>query len=144
MSIASRLPGLSIVIGMSNYQPLTCVYVDRYVLYSTCMAGMYCIIPVCLITYVHVDRYRYTLQELPEMLHGLKVRVESFDQWILRVKDGLEATGDDRLGGCYNDSSAHAVSTAVDACLHFNSIRALLPGQSGFYAQRFMFFAIGL
>ena len=32
------------------------------------------------------------------MLHGLKVRVESFDQWILRVKDGLEATGDDRLG----------------------------------------------
>ena len=32
------------------------------------------------------------------MLQGLKVRVESFDQWILRVKDGLEATGDDRLG----------------------------------------------
>ncbi|XP_043210482.1 lysine-specific demethylase lid-like [Amphibalanus amphitrite] len=46
----------------------------------------------------HVLKYRYTLQELPEMLRALKVRVESFDQWILRVKDGLEATGEARLG----------------------------------------------
>ncbi|XP_006815984.1 LOW QUALITY PROTEIN: lysine-specific demethylase 5A [Saccoglossus kowalevskii] len=39
----------------------------------------------------HCLRYRYTLDELPAMLHRLKVRAESFDNWANRVKQALEA-----------------------------------------------------
>lgn len=34
-------------------------------------------------------RYRYTLDELPGMLHRLKVRAESFDNWCSKVKTAL-------------------------------------------------------
>ncbi|KAM4696546.1 lysine-specific demethylase 5C-like isoform 2-T2 [Rhinophrynus dorsalis] len=39
-------------------------------------------------------RYRYTLDELPAMLHKLKGRAESFDIWVSKVRLALEA--DDR------------------------------------------------
>ncbi|XP_029843134.3 lysine-specific demethylase 5A isoform X4 [Ixodes scapularis] len=45
----------------------------------------------------HCLRYRYTLDELPVMLHRLKVRAESFDNWAIKVKAALEATEDDKL-----------------------------------------------
>ncbi|KAM9112932.1 LOW QUALITY PROTEIN: uncharacterized protein ACDP82_019795 [Pangshura tecta] len=35
-------------------------------------------------------RYRYTLDELPAMLHKLKVRAESFDTWANKVRIALE------------------------------------------------------
>lgn len=44
-----------------------------------------------------VLRFRYTMRELPDMVRQLKNRVENFDQWIVKVKNGLLATGDDRL-----------------------------------------------
>ena len=43
-------------------------------------------------------RYRYTLDELPAMLHRLKVRAESFDNWANKVKNALNATQDSKLG----------------------------------------------
>ncbi|XP_064473046.1 lysine-specific demethylase 5A-like isoform X2 [Ornithodoros turicata] len=45
----------------------------------------------------HCLRYRYTLDELPVMLHRLKVRAESFDNWAIKVKAALEATEDEKL-----------------------------------------------
>ncbi|XP_044751184.1 lysine-specific demethylase lid [Coccinella septempunctata] len=38
----------------------------------------------------HTLRYRYTLDELPVMLKGLKLKAESFDHWVNRVKDALD------------------------------------------------------
>ncbi|XP_078063186.1 lysine-specific demethylase 5C-like [Mustelus asterias] len=38
----------------------------------------------------HYLRYRYTLDELPAMLHKLKIRAESFDTWGSKVKAALE------------------------------------------------------
>ncbi|XP_056665925.1 lysine-specific demethylase 5C-like [Monodelphis domestica] len=35
-------------------------------------------------------RYRYTLDELPAMLHKLKIRAESFDTWASKVRVALE------------------------------------------------------
>uniref|UniRef100_A0A8C9GQ80 [histone H3]-trimethyl-L-lysine(4) demethylase n=1 Tax=Piliocolobus tephrosceles TaxID=591936 RepID=A0A8C9GQ80_9PRIM len=35
-------------------------------------------------------RYRYTLDELPSMLHKLKIRAESFDTWANKVRVALE------------------------------------------------------
>lgn len=35
-------------------------------------------------------RYRYTLDELPVMLKSLKLKAESFDHWVNRVKDALD------------------------------------------------------
>ncbi|XP_036596625.1 lysine-specific demethylase 5C-like isoform X2 [Trichosurus vulpecula] len=35
-------------------------------------------------------RYRYTLDELPAMLHKLKTRAESFDTWASKVRGALE------------------------------------------------------
>ena len=35
-------------------------------------------------------RYRYTVDELPAMLHKLKVRAESFDTWANKVRVALE------------------------------------------------------
>lgn len=45
----------------------------------------------------HVLRYRYTLDELPAMLHRLKVRAESFDNWAFKVKTALEASDEQKL-----------------------------------------------
>ncbi|XP_076035943.1 lysine demethylase 5 isoform X2 [Oratosquilla oratoria] len=45
----------------------------------------------------HTLRYRYTLDELPPLLHRLKVRAESFDHWAVKVKEALEAEGDEKL-----------------------------------------------
>jgi len=45
----------------------------------------------------HTLRYRYTLDELPAMLHKLKMRVESFDNWAFKVKSALEATKETKL-----------------------------------------------
>lgn len=38
----------------------------------------------------HTLRYRYTLDELPLMLHKLKLKAESFDNWVNLVKDALD------------------------------------------------------
>ncbi|XP_030049892.1 lysine-specific demethylase 5C isoform X3 [Microcaecilia unicolor] len=58
--------------------------------------------PECLVCLYHIDdlckcpsskhylRYRYTLDELPAMLHKLKVRAESFDTWATKVRTALE------------------------------------------------------
>lgn len=46
----------------------------------------------------HVLRYRYTLDELPNMLHKLKMRADSFDNWTNKVKEAMDASGDSRLG----------------------------------------------
>lgn len=35
-------------------------------------------------------RYRYTLDELPAMLHKLKIRAESFDTWANKVRVALD------------------------------------------------------
>lgn len=35
-------------------------------------------------------RYRYTLDELPVMLKALKLKAESFDHWVARVKEALD------------------------------------------------------
>lgn len=43
-------------------------------------------------------RYRYTLDELPTMLHRLKVRAESFDNWTTKVRAALEADVDEKIG----------------------------------------------
>ncbi|XP_025106262.1 lysine-specific demethylase 5A-like isoform X3 [Pomacea canaliculata] len=45
----------------------------------------------------HCLRYRYTLDELPAMLHRLKIRAESFDNWNMKVTAALEASGTDKL-----------------------------------------------
>ncbi|RXG69427.1 Lysine-specific demethylase 5A [Armadillidium vulgare] len=42
-------------------------------------------------------RYRYTLDELPPMLHKLKIRAESYDNWAAKVKAALEAKPEDKL-----------------------------------------------
>ena len=42
-------------------------------------------------------RYRYTLDELATFLNGLKKRAENYDHWVEKVKEALEAKGDDRL-----------------------------------------------
>ena len=71
-------------------------------------------------------RYRYTLDELPAMLHKLKVRAESYDNWAFKVKTALEATQDQKLGmislyvqtgipvpSVYGDSKIHLHDTNV-------------------------------
>ncbi|CAE1156303.1 KDM5 [Acanthosepion pharaonis] len=42
----------------------------------------------------HCLRYRYTLDELPAMLHRIKVRAECFDNWRTQAKRALEPTAD--------------------------------------------------
>ncbi|XP_040580156.1 lysine-specific demethylase 5A [Lepeophtheirus salmonis] len=42
-------------------------------------------------------RYRYTLDELAILLKGLKERAESYDSWVVKVKNALEAKQEDRL-----------------------------------------------
>ncbi|XP_078076448.1 lysine-specific demethylase 5A isoform X2 [Mustelus asterias] len=36
-------------------------------------------------------RYRYTLDELPSMLYGVKERAQSYDNWVGKVREALEA-----------------------------------------------------
>ena len=44
-----------------------------------------------------VLRYRYTLDELALLLQGVRARAESYEIWVDKVKEALEAKGDDRL-----------------------------------------------
>ncbi|GCB80919.1 hypothetical protein scyTo_0022429, partial [Scyliorhinus torazame] len=39
----------------------------------------------------HCLRYRYTLDELPSMLYGVKERAQSYDNWVGKVREALEA-----------------------------------------------------
>ena len=45
-----------------------------------------------------VLRFRYTLDELPQMLHRLKMRVDAFDNWMFKVRTAFEAKLDEKLG----------------------------------------------
>uniref|UniRef100_S4RDL6 [histone H3]-trimethyl-L-lysine(4) demethylase n=1 Tax=Petromyzon marinus TaxID=7757 RepID=S4RDL6_PETMA len=40
-------------------------------------------------------RYRYTMEELPDMLAKLKARADCFDDWVSRVRAALQPDGDD-------------------------------------------------
>lgn len=40
----------------------------------------------------HTLRYRYTLDELPLMLHKVKLKAEAFDTWVLNVKKALDCS----------------------------------------------------
>ncbi|XP_015598922.1 lysine-specific demethylase lid isoform X2 [Cephus cinctus] len=42
----------------------------------------------------HTLRYRYTLDELPIMLQKLKLKAESFDSWVSKVKEAMDPKGD--------------------------------------------------
>ncbi len=44
-----------------------------------------------------VLRYRYTLDELAVLLQGVKARAECYEIWVDKVKEALEAKGDDRM-----------------------------------------------
>lgn len=45
-----------------------------------------------------VLRYRYTLEEMPHMIHQLRVRAESYDNWSTQAKKALTTnTNEDRL-----------------------------------------------
>ncbi|XP_056001386.1 lysine-specific demethylase 5A-like isoform X2 [Ostrea edulis] len=62
---------------------VVCIHhVDRL---CACNPSQYCL------------RYRYTLDELPTMLHRLKVRAESFDNWTTKVRAALEAEEDEKV-----------------------------------------------
>ncbi|XP_033211975.1 lysine-specific demethylase lid isoform X3 [Belonocnema kinseyi] len=42
----------------------------------------------------HTLRYRYTLDELPIMLQKLKLKAESFDSWVSKVKEAMDPKGE--------------------------------------------------
>ncbi|XP_074098573.1 lysine demethylase 5 isoform X1 [Cotesia typhae] len=42
----------------------------------------------------HTLRYRYTLDELPIMLQKLKLKAESFDSWVIKVKEAMDPKGE--------------------------------------------------
>lgn len=42
----------------------------------------------------HTLRYRYTLDELPIMLQKLKLKAESFDSWVIKVKEAMDPKND--------------------------------------------------
>ncbi|XP_072766532.1 lysine-specific demethylase 5A-like isoform X1 [Anoplolepis gracilipes] len=42
----------------------------------------------------HTLRYRYTLDELPIMLQKLKLKAESFDSWVTKVKEAMDPKND--------------------------------------------------
>ncbi|XP_015108765.1 lysine-specific demethylase lid [Diachasma alloeum] len=42
----------------------------------------------------HTLRYRYTLDELPIMLQKLKLKAESFDSWVTKVKEAMDPKGE--------------------------------------------------
>ena len=64
----------------------------------------------------HCLRYRYTLDELPSILQRLKLRVESFDQWVAKVKTALSAPASQK-------SSEYRYNT----CIYRSSIRSRGP-----------------
>ena len=65
----------------------------------------------------HCLRYRYTLDELPSILQRLKLRVESFDQWVAKVKTALSAPASQKSSE-YNKSQFDALSGSIS--LPFN------------------------
>ncbi|KYM91859.1 Lysine-specific demethylase 5A [Atta colombica] len=42
----------------------------------------------------HTLRYRYTLDELPIMLQKLKLKAESFDSWVAKVREAMDPKND--------------------------------------------------
>ena len=52
----------------------------------------------CVCVCVCVCSYKYTLSELNPMLQAVTLRASSYDVWTARVKDMLEARGDQRTG----------------------------------------------
>uniref|UniRef100_A0A452UMJ3 [histone H3]-trimethyl-L-lysine(4) demethylase n=1 Tax=Ursus maritimus TaxID=29073 RepID=A0A452UMJ3_URSMA len=55
-----------------------------------CPDGLVCLSHINDLCKCSSSRYRYTLDELPAMLHKLKVRAESFDTWANKVRVALE------------------------------------------------------
>ncbi|XP_068104060.1 lysine-specific demethylase 5C [Hyperolius riggenbachi] len=59
-----------------------------------CPQGLVCLYHIEDLCQCHPSRqylrYRYTLDELPAMLHKLKARAESFDSWASKVRRALE------------------------------------------------------
>ena len=43
-------------------------------------------------------RYRYTLDELPAMMHRLKVRADCYENWNRAVREALDASDENKLG----------------------------------------------
>ncbi|XP_014675758.1 PREDICTED: lysine-specific demethylase 5C-like [Priapulus caudatus] len=75
---------LSAVTCPCKPEDLVCLYhVDKL---CYCSPTKYCL------------RYRYTLDELPAMMHRLRLRAESFDRWAVQVKNALEAPEGEKLG----------------------------------------------
>jgi hypothetical protein len=58
-------------------------------------------------------RYRYTLDELPVMLHKLKLRAESFDNWVLTVKNALDVNASTKLGKNFSYFPLQCVSFSI-------------------------------
>ena len=48
-------------------------------------------------------RYRYTLEELPHMIHQLRMRAEMYDSWSTRAKSALTATPGEKLCKSWRD-----------------------------------------
>lgn len=65
--------------------------------YCTFFHGFSCLIVGFHLLYI-CYRYRYTLDELPVMLHKLKLRAESFDNWVSTVKNALDVNAPKKLG----------------------------------------------
>lgn len=64
------------------------------VFYNLCIMRFFCFVNCDFVR--HIDcfqcyscRYRYTLDELPGMLHRLKVRAESLDNWSAKVRNAF-------------------------------------------------------
>ena len=72
----------------------------------------------------HCLRYRYTLDELPSILQRLKLRVESFDQWVAKVKTALSAPASQKSSE-YNIPQFDSLSGLVISLL-FNSNISIL------------------
>ncbi|KAG8196974.1 hypothetical protein JTE90_009028 [Oedothorax gibbosus] len=75
---------LSAVTCGCNNNRLVCIE-HRDKLCSSCPIEKHCLL------------YRYTLDEFPAMLHRLKLRAESFDNWSIRVESALNAQPDSKI-----------------------------------------------
>lgn len=51
-----------------------------------------------LIIILNVTRYRYTLEELPQMLANLKKRADSFDNWEKTVQKAVSNQCEEKIG----------------------------------------------
>ena len=82
---------------------MLCFHIERilvaaaYWFYFTFFLGFYGFILGFHVSYI-CYRYRYTLDELPVMLHKLKLRAESFDNWVTTVKNALDVNASKKLG----------------------------------------------